>query len=296
MAAHPLSWVEALLLGVVQGLTEFIPVSSDGHLALVPVLFGSVSPTLTFNVALHGGTLLAAIAYYAKDVAAAVGGLGRFAAGLFTGRARTVAREDESARLGLLVLLTTIPTGLIAVATRDYIERWEQVPAMAAICLVVTGLGLVFADRWERRRATEGIADARSTSWTRALLMGTAQSAGLLPGISRSGSCIVSGVLLGLERQFTVRFGFLMMIPAVLGATVFELKDVFEPGQSQLDPGPTLLGAIAAAVTGFAAIAITLRVVRARRLWVFGAYCIALGIFGTLMLWQTGRLGEGIGG
>lgn len=296
MAAHRLSWVEALLLGVVQGLTEFIPVSSDGHLALVPVLFGSVSPTLTFNVALHGGTLLAAIVYYAKDVASALGGLGRFLRGLFTGRARAVAREDEGARLGLLVLVTTVPTAAIAVATRDYIEHWEQIPAMAAICLVVTGLGLLFADRWERRRGEEGITDARSTSWARALLMGTAQSAGLLPGISRSGSCIVAGVLLGLERQFTVRFGFLMMIPAVLGATVFELKDVLEPGQGQLDVGPALLGAVASAVTGFLAIAFTLRVVRARRLWVFGVYCVALGIFGTLMLWQTGRFGEGIGG
>jgi undecaprenyl-diphosphatase len=291
-----LSWLEAFLLGVVQGLTEFVPVSSDGHLALVPVLFGSVSPSLTFNVALHGGTLLAAFVYYAKDVGAALGGIGRFLAGLARGRGLAVAREDEPARLGLLVLAATVPTGVIAVATKDYIERWERIPAMAAICLVVTGLGLLLADRCERRRAGEGIADARSTSWTRALFIGTTQAAGLLPGISRSGSCIVSGLLLGLERQFAVRFGFLMMLPAVLGATVFELKDLLTPDAEHLDLGPTLLGAVAAAVTGYAAIAFTLRAVRARRLWVFGLYCVALGAVGVALLWQMGRLGEGIGG
>ncbi len=291
-----MGWLEAILLGAVQGLTEFIPVSSDGHLALMPALFGSTSPSLTFDVALHGGTLLAALIYYARDVATALGGLGRFLAGLPRGQAGRIAREDEGARLGLLVLLTTLPTAAIAVATRDLISRWAQMPMVAAGCLVVTGLGLLFADRWERRRTDGGISDARSTSWGQALWMGLVQSAGLLPGVSRSGSCIVGGTLLGLERQFTVRFGFLMMIPAVLGAMVFELKDLGEPGAGALDLGPTLAGAAVAAVTGLAAIAFTLKVVRARRLWTFGLYCVLLGLVGAFMLWQTGAVGEGIGG
>lgn len=292
-----MSWLEAVLLGIVQGLTEFIPVSSDGHLALVPVLFGSVSPSLTFNVALHAGTLLAAILYYARDVAMALGGLGRLVGGLARGQAGAIAREDEGARLGLLVLLATAPTGAIAFASRHYIEKWEQIPMMAAGFLVVNGLMLLAIDRVERKRESGAeIADARSLPAWKALLIGVAQSCGLLPGISRSGSCIASGVGLGLGRDFAVRFGFLMMIPAVLGATVFELKDVVGPGAESFDTAKAGLGAAVAFVAGLGAIAFTLRVVRARRLWVFGLWCIAIGLFGIVMLLQSGRAGEGIGG
>lgn len=278
-----LSWLQVVALGLLQGLTEFIPVSSTGHLALFPALIGQESPSLFFDVAVHLGTLVAAIVFYAKDVGRALKGLGRMVKGLLSGEGRRVFREDQWARLAGLLAIAILPTVAIALALDDFTESMVTMPMLAASCMLITGTMLIVTDRIERRREA-GVGSQQSDSTLgQAAGIGIGQGIAILPGISRSGACIITGILLGLEREFAVRFAFLLMIPTVLGAACYQAIDVVREG---IDPA-ALTDALAAAVamiSGLAAIWITVKVVQRRWLWVFGVYCLVIGIFSLVFL------------
>ncbi len=263
--------------------------SSSGHLVLFPTLFGSEPPPLEFDVAVHIGTLVAAIVYYRADVGRVLAGLGRTIGALFERRARDLLRQDEYARLGALIVAGTLPTVVIAFAVRDFAERLVDIPSLAALGLLVTGIMLFVADRQERKRAA-GV-DVGGARGVHAVVVGVAQGIAITPGVSRSGSCIIAGTLCGFDREFAVRFAFLLMIPIVFGAGVLKARDLAGGADQMLLP--CALGAVAAAVVGFAAIALTVRAARKRRLWAFSAYCVTLSFVGFSLLWRAGRLTEG---
>ena len=276
--------MQAILLGALQGLTEFIPVSSSGHLALLPPLFGVPSPPLAFGVAVHAGTLASACAYYWRDIGAALGGLGRLCSGALSGRGRQLLKDDKWARLAVLVLVGTLPTVVIALVFEHPVKKLFQSPVAAAGLLLVTGTVLVVADRLARRRAEGGGDTEADTPLAKAIAVGVAQGIAILPGISRSGSCIATGLATGLERRFSVKFAFLLMIPAVLGAAVLEGKDLVNGALDATTVHAALVGAVVAAFAGLLAIWATIRVVSGGKLWVFGVYCLVLGAVGLVLL------------
>ena len=270
VAAESIPVLQAIVLGVVQGLTEFIPVSSSGHLILVAWLFGweelNANPDLkkTFDVALHIGTFVGAAAYFAPD-------LKRFAqAGLATIRHRRVETSDE--RLAWLLLLSSLPGAAAGALLEGFIEEELGREWLIAVMLIAFGLVLAVADRAKGKRASEefGIRDAT--------LMGLAQALALSPGVSRSGATITAGRWLGFERDAAARLSFLMSLPIIGGAAAFRgAKVLFGDGLPAGTEAAFLAGIIASAVTGAAAVWGTLWFVRRRSFNPFVVYRLAAG-------------------
>jgi undecaprenyl-diphosphatase len=238
--------LQALLLGVVQGLTEFLPISSSGHLILVPWVLDfhylEQHPEFnkTFDVALHSGTLVAVLTYFRHDLV-------RYARGVVrSARRRTVETTDE--RLGWLIVIATIPAAAFGATFERRIEEDLGQPWQIAILLAVFGLVLYLADRLPQRREVEGL------GWRDAVLVGAAQALSLVPGTSRSGITITAGRLLGLTRAAAARFSFLLLAPITFGAVLYEGIDLAFTGIPQGSEGPFVVGIVAAGVSGFAAI------------------------------------------
>lgn len=283
-----------MALGLLQGLTEFIPVSSTGHLVLFPALWGQASPPLFFDVAVHLGTLVSALVFYAKDVGKVLGGVGRMLRGVASGEGRRLFREDPWARLATLLAVGSLPTVAIAVALRSVKDQLVQMPVIAASCLLLTGTMLIVTDRLERKREAGDGTEEADTRSGQAIGIGIGQGIAILPGISRSGSCIIAGILLGLERGFAVKFAFLLMIPAVFGAACYEGLEAAQEGMDPALLSQSLVGAAVALFSGLAAIWITVKAVQRRGLWIFGIYCLLLGLFGLGLLWSRGTLLTGV--
>ena len=238
--------LQALLLGVVQGLTEFLPISSSGHLILVPwvldfhYLERNPDFNKTFDVALHLGTLLAVLAYFRRDLV-------RYALGVVRSlRRRRVETLDE--RLGWLIVIATLPAAAVGAAAEKQITDKLGQPWQIAILLVVFALLLYLADRLPERREVEGLG-VRD-----AVIVGVAQAVALAPGTSRSGITITAGRAIGLTRAGAARFSFLLLAPITFGAVLFESVDALTTGLPGGSLGPVLVGVAAAGVSGFAAI------------------------------------------
>jgi undecaprenyl-diphosphatase len=274
-----MSILEALLLGVVQGLTEFLPISSSGHLILVPwlqdytFLQENESFNKTFDVALHAGTLVAVIGYFRRELTAMALGV------LRSLRTRAVTDEDE--RLGWAVVVGTIPAVIVGGLGEDWIDEHLGEPWMIAILLIVFGLVLAVADRLPQRRALD------SLSVRVGLYLGIAQALALAPGVSRSGVTISAGRALGLDRDSAARFAFLLLVPAVAGATVLKAVGAVDEGLPDGVIGPMIVGTIASAISSYAAIAWMLAYVRRRSYDVFVVYRVIAG-FVVLGLIATG--------
>jgi undecaprenyl-diphosphatase len=269
-----MGWIESIVLAVVQGLTEFLPVSSDGHLVLGGALLGDLPPGfLRFELVLHLGTLLAALLFYRRDLAAMAASLLPAPAGADP-RGRADAR-----RTALLVVVALLPTFVVVKALDAFFEGLHERPWAAVAGLAANGLRLLAAHRF----APRGDGRAAHAAWWQAAAIGLAQAAAPLPGVSRSGTTIVTGLLCGLGREEAVRFSFLLSIPTVGGAVLLKLLDgpAAAPG---LAPGVLAAGCAAAAVTGWGAILLVLRWTRAGRLWQFGAYCLAVAAAGAALL------------
>ena len=274
-----MSLLEAILLGVVQGLTEFLPISSSGHLILVPwlqdytYLQDHESFNKTFDVALHAGTLVAVISYFRKD-------LWRMARGVaHSARARRIETTDQ--RLGWAVVVGTIPAVIVGGLGETWIDENLGEPWMIAILLIVFGLVLAVADRLPERRQME------SLSVRDGLYLGAAQALALAPGVSRSGVTISAGRAMGLTRDSAARFAFLLLVPAVAGATVLKGVGVIDEGLPDGVVGPMIAGTIAAAVSSYAAIAWMLAYVRRHSYDAFVYYRVFAGLF-VLTLIATG--------
>ncbi|MFN8216464.1 MAG: undecaprenyl-diphosphatase UppP [Solirubrobacterales bacterium] len=270
---------EALLLGIVQGLTEFLPISSSGHLIIVPWLqdytFLLENPQFnkTFDVALHAGTLIAAIAYFRREVVILV------RAFLAAVRQRAI-RSDEQ-RLAMAIAIGTMPAVIAGGLGSDFIDEHLGEPWMIALQLIVFGALLGWADRMPQRR------QLRQARLRDGWYIGLAQVLALAPGTSRSGITITAGRWLGLDRDGAARFSFLLLIPIVAGATIFKAASAVHEGLPSGVAGPIVVGTIAAAVSGYLAIAFLLRLVRTASYSPFVYYRYAAGV-AILLIIATG--------
>jgi len=259
-------WLQAVLLGLVQGLTEFLPVSSSGHLVLAQALLGEsfsfADAPLVFDLVLHLGTLVPVAIYYRRDLRGLFAALGSGPSG------------DQARRLILFLLLATIPTGLMGVLLKDSFEEAFHAPRAVFMALGLTGL-LLASTRWAPARD-------RSLSPILAVALGVAQGLAITPGVSRSGTTIAVALWLGLDRGTAARFSFLMAIPAILGAMLLTAKDVagVDGGRWML----LVLGFVVAATSGYFALAWLVRLVRGGRFWLFAAYLVPLSLLGLWML------------
>jgi undecaprenyl-diphosphatase len=259
-----MNWFEALVLAVVQGLTEFLPVSSSGHLVLTQTLFGiEASTAFLYDILLHLGTALAALVFYRRDVAGVL-------RGLFPPYAQAPPELRRSRRLLLLLAAATAPTAAIGFAFKDFFEGLFASPAAVIAALGATGAFLIAS-----ALLPPGGRPLDGAPWWKASLVGVAQAAAIVPGISRSGSTIVAALAAGLRREDAVRFSFLLSLPAILGASLLELRHLPD-GELGVPFALAAAGFAAAAVTGYLAIVFVLRWTREGRLWQFGLYCLAV--------------------
>lgn len=264
-----------ILLALVQGVAEFLPISSSGHLRLLQELFGLEDPQTLFDVMLHVGTLFAVVWVYRERVRAVFAGAWR---GLARRDGRSLAevyRADADLRLFLLVGLGTVPTAILAVTLGPALERWAGALGFVGGALMVNALILVLLGRLLSRSAPETQRGLDALTWKDALWIGLAQGFAVTRGISRSGSTITAGVILGLRQDAAAAFSFLLSIPAILGALVLTLRD-FDGELSALAPG--ILGALIAAIVGVLALKLLLRLLGSGRLGLFAGYCAALGL------------------
>jgi undecaprenyl-diphosphatase len=249
-----MSELEALLLGIVQGLTEFLPISSSGHLIIVPwlqnytFLIDHDKFNRTFDVALHAGTLIAAIVYFRREVVALIRG--------FVDAVRARAVETPSQRLSVAIAVGTVPAVIAGGLGSGFLEDHLGEPWMIGIQLIVFGALLGYADSLPERTPLEG------TTIRNGFYIGLAQVLALAPGTSRSGITITAARYLGLDRDAAARFSFLLLIPIVFGATIFEAGKAIHEGLPSGVAGPMIVGTAAAAVSGYLAIAWLLRLVR----------------------------------
>ncbi len=257
-----MGFVEAVVLGLIQGLTEFLPISSSGHLLIVPELFGWDDPGAAFTAITQLGTITAVLVYFRSDLA-------QIFHGAWAGMRDASKRDTPEWRLFWMVALGTIPIGVLGFAFRDQIETSARNIQLTAIMLIVFGLIMEAADRFGPQRD-----DIRELSVRNGVLVGFAQALALIPGVSRSGSTISMARFLGMQRQAAARYSFLLSIPAVVLSGTFSLKDV----GNGVDLGPTIVATIVAFVSGYAAIAFLIDYLGKHGVTVFTAYRVVLGV------------------
>ena len=259
-----MSLTAAVLLGIIQGLTEFLPVSSSAHLILARAFFGWEIPDaveLPFDVALHVGTLVAIFAFFRADIAAMLRAVPR----VFS------PEPDPSARLIRLIAIGTIPVVIVGLAFKDFIEEVLRTPAVAAGALAVGAVMMLAAERIGRQTQ-----DERAISWGGAFLIGCAQASALIPGMSRSGSTISVGMFIGLRREAAARFTFLLSIPAMIAAAAKEGLDMLTVPLPDGSASVIVVGAVVSGIVGYLTIKYFLRFLASNRLDVFAFYRLAL--------------------
>ena len=268
-----MSLLHSILLGIIQGVTEFLPISSSGHLAIAEHILGmegaSEIPEF-FDVLLHLGTLVAVFVAYWSDIKEIVLEFFRGVGDLIHGT--TPKRVPPARRMILLIIVGTLPLFLI-LPIKDRIEALSDNMLFVGAALLFTGVMLWLCDRADKGRKTE-----KNALLTDALIVGVAQALATCPGVSRSGMTITAGCFMGFERRFAVRFSFLMSIPAILGANILALKDALELGINWHDVPVYLVGVIVAAVVGYACIRLLRYIAGRGRFGVFSYYCWAVGI------------------
>ena len=254
-----MSLIQALILGIVQGLTEFLPVSSDGHLVLVPFIFGWREPSLAFIVATHIGTLAALLWVFRARIVEII-------------RALLGSQErPPDRRLAWLIVIGTVPGAVLGAVFASRVETTFERPVLATLLLGVTGWALLSAESAYEERKEEPREEEAITAMD-AGLIGLAQATAILPGISRSGSTIATGMLRGISREAAARFSFLLAIPITIGAIIVKVPDMIDEGTSG-NGGAMAVGIVTSAVTGVFAIEAMLAFVKRRGLRPFGAYC-----------------------
>jgi len=270
-----MSIIHAVLLGIIQGLTEFLPVSSSGHLVLFQKIFGISEPALLFDTMLHLGTLAAVVVVLWKDIWAIL---------------RKLIQP-----LTAYLIIATVPTVIAALVFRKPLERAFETGRYLGFAFLATAALLAGAEILAKRAAASGNAAkiAVTTNWLDALVIGVMQAIAIIPGVSRSGATLSGALSRRLDRDFAARFSFLLSIPAILGAVVFQLKDLVKGSGSEAVSGATAAGAtvaggigtaamiagtLSAAIVGFFAVRLMLKIVREKSLWGFAVYTGALGL------------------
>lgn len=274
-AVDPISYFQAVILGIAQGLTEFLPISSSAHLRVTAGLAGWEDPGAAFTAVTQIGTELAVLLFFWKDIT-------RIAKAWVRSLPQRAWPSDPDARMGWLVIFGTIPIVILGLFLEDSIDSVFRDLRLIAITLIVFGLILGWADR--RGRADRELPDM---TLKHGMIYGFAQAMALVPGVSRSGGTITAGRLMGYSREAATRYAFLLALPAVFGSGVYKLKDI--GGEEAVAWGPTILATAVAFVVGFIVIAWLMKFLRTRSYAPFVAYRVALGIL-LLILVAAGAL------
>lgn len=281
-----MSLLQAIFMGLIQGLTEFLPVSSSGHLALFKILFKVETDTgLLFDVLLHGGTLLAICAVYYKDIwklivegCAILRDVCINVVIFFKNKTQHTGEpylrivNSSYRKFVMLIIVSTIPTGIIGIFAREVVDKASGILLVPGICLIATAILLFIADRTK-----DGEKLPKNVTYTNAFGIGIAQGIATLPGLSRSGTTITACLVSGFQRNFAVKYSFIMSIPAVLGALILELKDAVNASVSGTEVSYYLVGMLVAAVVGYVCIKTMLVIVRKRKFMGFAIYCLIVG-------------------
>lgn len=267
-------WLEAMLLGLVQGLTEFLPVSSSAHLRIIgPMLPSGGDPGAAFTAITQLGTEAAVLIYFRHDIA-------RIIRAWFLSLANSGERRNPDARMGWLIIIGTLPIAILGFLLKDWITGSLRNLYLTATMLILFALILAGADRFGRKERT-----LSELSWRQGLLFGFAQALALIPGVSRSGGTITAGLLMGFTREAAARYSFLLAVPAVMASGFYQLYKSWEDG-IPLGAGPTALATAIAFAVGYGVIVVFLKLVSSRSYMPFVYYRIALGafVFGLLSL------------
>ncbi len=255
-----LSYFEAILLGLIQGLTEFLPVSSSGHLVILSSILGVDTEGLTFEVLVHFGTLMAVFIVFRDDIISLI--------------------RNPFQKLTLLIIVGSIPTAIIGFAFEDTFERMFSSLVVVGYTLLITGALLWIAESFKNNY--KGL---KQIKYKHAFIIGLAQGAAITPGISRSGTTIAISLILGLDRKTAARYSFLLAVPVILGATLLKAKDLLSEPMATTAYGPYLIGTISAAFAGYIAIKILLKFLQEGKLRYFSIYCWMVGA--TIILLNT---------
>ncbi len=277
-----MTYFEAIILGLVQGLAEFLPISSSGHLALLQNWFGiDESKVLLFTVLLHVGTLISVFIVYWKDIWELIVELCITIKDLCTGKGLRL-QERPVRKLGVMIIVATIPTAIIGLVFNDFFDSLYTSVIPIGVGLIITGFLLLIAERMNAGNRTIEKMNLRN-----AIFIGCVQGVAICPGISRSGSTLFGSLVCNLDRKFAVKFVFLISIPSILGSAILEAPEAIKAGVSAAEIGPVLVGMVVAAIAGLAAIKGMIKIVQDKKLiwfsyyvWILGAIVVLIGIIG----------------
>ena len=255
---------QALILGVVQGLTEFLPISSSAHLVIMQHYLGFKSPLLLFDAFLHVSTLMAVLIYFRKEIYGIVSSLTKFK--------KRNPEEILHLKMFYLIIIGTIPTLIIGLFLNIWVDTLFSSIALVSFMLIFTGILLYLGER--RAKPGKGI---KEIGMNNALLIGLMQGIAIIPGISRSGSTISIGLLQGIKKELAFRYSFLLSIPAILGALTIELREAFLEGNFPHNLVPWLGGALSAFIVGYLSLLLLKNVILKKRLFLFACYCWIIG-------------------
>lgn len=281
-----MSLLEAIFMGIIQGLTEFLPVSSSGHLAIFKNIFQINTDTgILYDILLHIGTLLAVFIVYRKDIlkmiiegfgllADACRNAGAFFQNKFQKREIPYRRVIKNGyrKFDMLVIVSTIPTAIIGYVAQDLVEAASEILLIPGICLIVTAVLLFISDHMKN-----GTKTPKNVTYTNAFGIGICQGIATLPGLSRSGTTITACIISGFDRNFAVKYSFIMSIPAILGAAVLQLKDIGSVKVTAPEVAYYVIGTVIAAVVGYICIKTLLVIVRKKKFTYFAIYCLLIG-------------------
>ena len=267
-----LTYLQALVLGIVQGLGEFLPISSSGHLAVIQYFFGIEGESvLLFAVMLHLGTLISVFIIYWHDIVKLVKELIAVIKDIFTGKGLRI-NHNPVRRLGFMIIVATIPTALIGLLFNDIFAGLYLSLMAVGIGFLVTGTILFIAEKMGKNEKK-----VWGMKFRHAVFIGIMQGIAICPGVSRSGSTLFGGLMSGLDRNFALRFAFLISIPSILGSVILEFPPAISAGLPTELWGPVILGTVVSAISGFIAIKAMLKIVAGKRLTVFSWYTWVLG-------------------
>lgn len=286
-----MSLLESIILGFIQGVAEFLPVSSSGHLAIFKNFFGLEEAGIAFDILLHVGTLVAVFICFWSDiwelivngvgiVIDACKNIGIFFANLvnknkkdYTKKSYVEVISTPFRRYVMLIIVATIPTGIMGIIFKDMIESVSATLIVPGICLLMTSVILLIADN-----AKDGNENEENVSYKKAGFVGICQGFATMPGISRSGTTVTACLLAGMDRTFAVKFSFIVSIPAILGAAVLDIPDLFKEGISGGELFNYAAGTVVAAVVGYICIKTMLKIVRKKKFKGFSIYCAIMGL------------------
>ena len=276
-----MTYLTSIILGFVQGVSEFLPISSSGHLSIMQHLMGMravAQQDALFEVLLHLGTLIAVFIVYWRDIVDMVKDFWGFLVGIVKGRnSKTPARTTTNSRMALMIIVATLPLVLV-IPIKEHVESLYGSTMFIGCALIATGFILFFSDRLKQGKKT-----ARNATMIDALVVGCGQAVAVVPGLSRSGTTISVGMMRGFDRKFAVRFSFLMSIPAIVGANILEVAEAVKVGVDAQTASMYIVGMVVAAVFGYASIRVIHILAEKGKFGKFAYYCWAVGVIAIIV-------------